>query len=512
MEATFINLKREFEQYLASYQDDPTTLQRLKSLCELLPLIQSSVLNQTHMEAIQNCISSVLRVIKGEDAKARMAQYLDVAEERSINVIVMPLEILHDKFSQYLGSVRAQTFAFGYLLAGLIYAYTVEQANRQLQPINSAATIRTLNLANFDISWDLFLTNIIKIFRMQNNLFSKQFAKKMLCGDTIRKSLPINPNSFIEYIYHLCSNISDYNFVSSITRMYEMFPRSEGHFRQERLLMKCSYVSVKFENQPGPLAVDQGFEISPSGLIGDTLRSDSLVIFGKHRSADIKFPPEDQTMDEVALLLYAGSDKYLVVDCSKNCNVYFKLAKYVKYPLAEGMVFNIAQAAHFCIRKINNFTEGDDSDVYGVSTLHSELIIEYLDGQYANPIEGRPIKFSTKWRNQSEPKRSFTLGKSGAATVDVFTYLNGHVSSKHIEFSFEATTNNWYISDLYSKNGTYGMYKNTDQFLQKEKSNCVNLFPVVKTQEQEEERKIGLAIPDYLTLLVGNYTFFITRN
>ena len=100
--------------------------------------------------------------------------------------------------------------------------------------------------------------------------------------------------------------------------------------------------------------------IIPPAYINDSYRGDRLVVFGKHPSADIRFHPEDTTVDDISLVIYCSKNACFAVN-STTRHSSIKLAKEfafnkdAKYKLTVGMVFNLSQFCHFAIKKIEYF-------------------------------------------------------------------------------------------------------------------------------------------------------------
>lgn len=471
---------------------------RLESLSDLHPMIISLPLKFDNRKKVLESYKKVIQVLNCQSEKNILDTTLMDEEISIIDCIISQLgENTAQKLMGYYSQAKSETFGLGNLLARVFEYYLQE---------NAAMT--------FGVYWESKkLSKIIKHFGIEDNFFSQNFAKIMICGIQEGDNIII-PEKLRHFINYLFAKFRDFAFIKNVSLIYPMLP-PEGKINEKRLRFECTQISNRFKDHPDSIKPGDAFYINgtgqiieahrnlqmpqlniiPTSYINGSFRGDRLVVFGKHPSADIRFHSEDPTVDDISLVISCSENGYFAIDCMVR-NSSIKLAKEfasgkdAKYKLAVGMVFNLSQFCHFAIKKIEYFQEPYENN----SIQHSNLFFEYIDGPYFSEVDNHCIKLSTFVQGQKELKRRFTVGKGGASSIDVFALLENYVSSKHFEFEF-SQEQEWFIRDLDSKNGTFKLLKNRDQFERKEHSQPIKISP--------EEA-------NYVTLKISNYVFFIT--
>ena len=458
MNAQCLILKQEFEENCQRYQWQERDQTRLNSLSDLLLVIHNTVLVQDHLKKIIESYEDILKILKGETSAAYLQEYLDRAETRAVDILLKPLKLLTDEQIRYLNLAKSQTYSLGYVLAATIHYMLLEKATQ-----NQATTY------NFNLFWDLHISGIIDAFGFKNNSFTKGFAKQMLCDSTIDPMPIVNHDNILGFIFHLCSTLQDYLFIDSLSKIYNDSPLSGGrvHLSREIITILCNRVNPTYAGRGDCVQIGQSFRLTGMGIESISSRNDSLVIIGKHKSADIRFAIEDSTVEDICTVICRAQDQAFIADCSKKTRTMLKLIPEVKYEVAEGMIFNISQIADIYIKKIEFFYDEEDTE-----TLQSKLTFLYLTGPYTD-VE----KFlSTRIRNSNDQKTVFLLGKGGNPSPDIFCFIDAYVSTKHLEFTYDPANPKWYIADKGSKNGTFKLFKNITEYRNNERSRFIPLF------------------------------------
>lgn len=460
--AMIIRLKKD---HLPNYQSDIELYIRIENLCNMLPeflkLISPSFLN---------IITNEFRKVLSANCKSDFSKSLLETENSIVDAITVPLKILSIDKLNYIELAREKTYSLGYLLAGVITYHLAE---------------KIANSLNFQSIWpDLQI--VYNLFHIKINLFTESLTRKILCGAYSNPDSPPLFENLSKTIFQLCSNFQDYYFIYRTSAAYDLFNPKKNHVFPEKLKVECTHVANFAKSGVEWVDVGEIFFITPFGIEKEeVLRNDRMVVFGKHRLADVKLYESDLKIQDTCMALYCDTDGYYAIDCSLSHRCMVKLSSWKKYEVSEKMVFKVAQNSYIVVRKTGFFVEDDEN------RLGAYLDFDFLDGNFFNRGRFEPFKLNTLANGQE--KQKFTVGTGNAADFNLVS-VNGEISPRHLEFLF--TDNKWFIQDLNSKNGTFKLFKNIDQLKSKDFSNRLKLFP-------NDE--------NYITLKISKYVFYIKQ-
>ena len=357
---------------------------------------------------------------------------------------------------------------------------------------------------NFNTCWDLTLESTFVAFNLihRGNKFLKDYLALQLC-DHINQDyfMQIAPLKIVEVGNTIFGDVRNFKFFKKACILYQNFQLPEARSitisdpnnnlpdSPNEISIICSHISKARESNQDILKVGQKFVVNPSGY-QNSKRIDHMVLFGKHPLCDIRLPDDDQ-LDDIAFAIYHNNNTFIIIDCSKKAHLKRKIQPSLPLKVREGMIIDIAYSSLMKIAKIQFGMNEETGDV--TSEVHYEFLKGELFGAFGEKIR----RFSNVRRN-GEIKNTFLVGK-GAYGVEPDLRLSegGCVSGKHMEFEFKRQE--WFLTDLESKNGTFILMKNHDQYNDKIPSFPTKLFENVQDGEYFD------------TIALDRYSFVIQR-
>lgn len=306
--------------------------------------------------------------------------------------------------------------------------------------------------------------------------------------------------NFLELFF---GSFKNYKFYVKIAKCVEQVAPilANSHLFPAEYNITLTVPNKAYTGNQQKIVQDQTFNVKPPGISSHSYRGDQLVIFGRHKGADIQFPPDDRSIDYAAFILINTATNVLALDISKKQNCGIKIDNGIPFTLSKEMLINLAKTQTFHIEEIkyeaaaavNGESEATFHYDENEEQMNSIIIMECVEGIY----NSNKFPFTTKTRdpNTKKLKHMFGCGGSGEAP-DMFIPRESGVSRKHIELIFNEETQCWEVCDISSTNGTYLYLKNITQFKNREYS---RVYPIFTSLAQYSNR----------TILVGKYVFYL---
>jgi FHA domain len=465
MDFEFQEVESHFSQLLAyGVSLDSSTFSRLENLNKFLLTLRVCLIGNKYANELIKKYNEMLNHLfdlKNNLCFETKLNLILELEHYIFDIFSTELKILAETKKLFYDNLKGDSKNLSDLLSSFFYLYFTEE-----EKIKEGL--------NFELFWTQILIKILNLFNINDNLFSKNLAWRIISDMSIGIRLE-GLQRFLSYFFEP----DNFKFFHQVSNYYNLIEETKDYDRPDLLEMTCKKVSRHYRDDANPISEGQIFPIGSYGLRQST-RLDRQVIIGKHQSADIKLPSNDPSIDDVSLILRINSTGFCILDCSKACNVKMKLNKDIDYKLEENMILNVAQKMNIKIEvKYARSRQDEENERWDL-----ELILHYLDG----PCVGQPKTLKAS-ENPDSLKNTFTLGQGGPGNVpDIFFHLDGYISKLHLEFKYKS--NNWYVCDKGSKNGTYILYRRIETY-----ENRLNvtgrLFP------EESKTEITLAISTY---------------
>ena len=325
--------------------------------------------------------------------------------------------------------------------------------------------------SNFNRCWEMVLENAFVGFNLiqRENKFLKDYIAFHLCGHLDENYfMPVDPLKIIDIGNIIFGDVRNFKIFKKACMIYQNFQSPQAKSitipdSPNEITIICTNIPKNREYYQDILKVGQKFILTPSGYQASN-RIDSLVLFGKHPLCDIRLPDDDQ-IDDIAFAIYHNGNTFIMIDCSKKSHLKRKIQPQEPLKVNEGMIIDIAYSSLMKVVKIE-FYEDD------VGQVSSKLVYEFLKGELCGAFGNKHRRFSTI-KKDGTFKDTFLVGR-GCFGVEPDLRLTGCVGSKHMEFEFRGQE--WFLTDLLSKNGTYLLIKNHDQYSDKIPSYPSKLF------------------------------------
>ncbi|OMJ71025.1 hypothetical protein SteCoe_30871 [Stentor coeruleus] len=495
-DANILNIKRQFVAYINLMKSNigyERIIERMEDLKSMLYFLKVSVIK--NKEKVIAEYNKILICFTSKPQWATILSCLDSAEKIFLECIGALLSILNSEMVTCLNKVNTSDTSLYKRFTDLIIDYFIFQPEQE-------------SLTYVDL-----MVNIKKLFETFNiflNSFTIQLFKKYACeGSDEFICQKIKVREFFEEVFGKPLN---FKFLFKANRVFARFPDRKDSHSNTQLLFTCTDFDKSFLPKENSL-VDKTFEITTAGMKSKNLRCDGFVTIGRSPLADFVLPYEDKKVDLLAFAMYFDGEIWHMMDCSKKTNVFIQMTPQKPYLLKPGLIISPVGMVHIWIKNIEQ--NYDNEEYYDDNIkIHSSLYYEYINGPLSNSFGDKVKVCSTLTRTPNEFKSEYFFGKGGAGNaIDCLIDCNGFASGKH--FSFTYTNNmNWNCTDLSSKNGTYYMMKNYDQYIEKSPSKIIPLFYSSKEtikNENGEEQKIQLD-DKTITIKISNYAFYIRQD
>lgn len=494
-DASILNIKRQFSCYINQMKSSTgyeSIISQMEDLKSMLYFLKVSVINNKDVVIAE--YSNIIVCFTDPSQWGNLLYYINSAETIFLECIGALLKILPSKTTEIFKKISNPNLSlcekFTFFIMEFLY---MECPNRPVFYGDLMTSIKT----------------IFEAFNLSLNIFTIQLIKKFICENFVELNCEmVKVKNFFEEVFGRPSN---FKFFHKASIVFNKFPRrSESHLSNELLSFTCTSFNKDFlPNENSPVGVK--INISSAGMQCKNLRCDGFVTIGRSPLADFVLPFEDKKVNLLAFAMYFDGNIWQMIDCSKKVNILIKMMPEKPYLLKSGTIINVVGMIHIWIKSRELLF--DCEKYYEDETkIQSSLHYEYIDGPLANSFGDKNKVCSTLTRIPKEFKKEYIFGKGGLGnTIDCFIDYKGYVSGKH--FSFVYTNEcNWKCIDLASKNGTYYLMKNYDQYIEKAPSRIMPLFHSSKetpgTDDKNEECK---SEPEdkIITICISNYTFFI---
>jgi hypothetical protein len=143
---------------------------KLNSLKDLIYTLKVSLVNREHGNVIIENYKEILEIIKGAKPSNSMPEVLSRTEQNILDTLTTPLEILTTQKTPLYTKARFETRNAIDLLSHFLYLYLAQNCKEGL---------------NFELFWTQILIKILNLFNINDNLFSKNLAWRIISDMSI---------------------------------------------------------------------------------------------------------------------------------------------------------------------------------------------------------------------------------------------------------------------------------------------------------------------------------------
>ena len=485
METQCTNISKSLKESVRNLYYSNEIQGRLKSIQGMIVRMA-----QTHLQSIwiKKLLDSLEKFIKNlaNSNSSNIKVYLEEIENEILSCLVVDLNIpsaFYQSIMKELASPDGSSLKLSKLFPKFISNYLRKKLIQQ-------------SVARGDFEHDA--KSLFDSFQIPYNYYVSSLANKYF-GNEYTYNLHYLEN-FMELFF---GSYKNYKFYVKIAKCLEQLTFK---FPSEQLFPVNYDITLTVPNKAytgnkPTLVQDQKFCVTPPGLQSENYRRDQLVIFGRHKAADIQFPPDDSSIDYAAFILINTDTNVFAMDISKKQNCGIKIDNNVPFSLGKEMLINLAKTQTFHIEDIRfeiaaPISGESETTLFfndDEGQMHSFITLECIEGIY----KGNKFQMTTKTRDPNTRKLNHMFGCGGGGEApDMFIPKESGVSRKHIELIFNENDQSWEVVDFRSTTGTYIYLKNNLQFKNRDYSRA---FPIFKEVAQYSNR----------TILVGKYVFFI---